>query len=258
MFFTIENGRRIDSVRTKLEQWRIADMVSDDEYYLLLACLIEAADSVANTTGVYAAFVKSWQSNALKPLRLADPELVVDTGLRCTASQQDANDFGRTLGFIDVLYLDPPYNTRQYSSYYHVPELLARGWFEQEPTLRGKTGLIPDDDKKSRWSIPEDCVDAFRDLIRNARARHVLLSYNSEGIIPPEAVEDVFAEFGRPGTFCKHSVDYARYRSDRDHEQRVYKANAVTEFLYTVELTAASTLKSASERKARIGGPARV
>jgi adenine-specific DNA-methyltransferase len=253
MFFTVENGRRIDAIRTKLHEWRVAGVLPDDEYYLLLTCLIEAADGVANTTGVYAAFVKSWQSNALKPLRLTEPELVVDTGLNCTASQQDANEFVRRLGFVDVLYLDPPYNTRQYSSYYHVPELIARGWFDEEPTLRGKTGLIPDADKKSKWSVPGECVEVFRDLIRNARARYVLLSYNNEGIIPPDAVEDVFVEFGTPGTFHKHAVDYARYRSDRDHEQRVYKGDVVTEFVYTVELAGPSN-RALADLKAGIGG----
>jgi adenine-specific DNA-methyltransferase len=253
MFFTLDNGRRIDAIRTKLEEWHAGTLLSDDEYYLLLACLIEAADSVANTTGVYAAFMKSWQSNAIKPLRLADPGLVVDTGLRCSASQVDANDFVRELPYVDVLYLDPPYNTRQYSSYYHVPELLAIGWFEEEPALRGKTGLIPDADKKSKWSVAGECVAAFRDLIASACARYVLLSYNSEGIIPPEAVEDVFAEFGRSGTFRKHAVDYARYRSDRDHEQRIYKADVVTEFIYTVELTAASRHAAAGRRPAIAG-----
>jgi adenine-specific DNA-methyltransferase len=138
--------------------------------------------------------------------------------------------------FADVIYLDPPYNTRQYSSYYHVPELLARGWFDGEPELRGKTGLIPDADRKSKWSIAGECVGAFRDLIANVNARYVLLSYNNEGIIPPGAVAEVFGEFGKAGTFKKHALDYSRYRSDRDHEQRVYKSDIVTEFVYTVEL----------------------
>lgn len=236
MFFTVDNGSRIDAVRTKLHEWRVAELLSDDEFYLLLACLIEAADNVANTTGVYAAFVKTWQRNALRRLRLAAPEFVVDTGLNCTANQQDATEFIGRLGYVDVLYLDPPYNNRQYSSYYHVPELLARGWFDEEPVLRGKTGLIYDADKKSKWSVAGECVAAFRELIRNACARYVLLSYSNEGIIPPEAVEEVFVEFGKAGTFRKHVVDYARYRSDRDHEQRVYKGDVVTEFVYVVEL----------------------
>ena len=253
MFFTLENGRRIDAIRTKLKDWRTAALLSDDEYYLLLACLIESADGVANTTGVYAAFVKTWQTNALKPLRLSDRALVVDTGLLCTASQQDASDFVRRLGPVDILYLDPPYNTRQYSSYYHVPELLAKGWFGEEPVLRGKTGLIPSADKKSKWSVAGECVGAFRDLIGGACARYVLLSYNNEGIIPPEAVEEVFAEFGVRGTFRKHAVDYARYRSDRDHEQRAYTGDVVTEFVYVVELKAASQ-NSASAHRSVVGG----
>ena len=236
MFFTLANGRRIDAIRTKLHDWQGAKLLTEDEFYLLLTCLIEAADGVANTTGVYAAFVKSWQSNALKPLRLSEPYLEVDTGLDCCAHQLDANQFVRQLGPVDLVYLDPPYNTRQYSSYYHIPELLARGWFESEPTLRGKTELLPDADRKSKWSVAGECVAAFRDLISNVDARFVLLSYNNEGIIPPEAVEDAFAEFGESGTFNKYTVDYARYRSDRDHEQRVYKADVVTEFVYAVAM----------------------
>ena len=166
MFFTGESGRRIDAIRIQLHQWKVEELVSDDEFYLLLACLLEAADSVANTTGVYAAFVKSWQANALKPLRLTEPQLVMNTGRHSRAHLQDANEFIRKLGPVDVAYLDPPYNTRQYSSYYHVPELIAQGWFDQEPELRGKTGLIPDADKKSAWSVAGECVSVFRDRYR--------------------------------------------------------------------------------------------
>jgi adenine-specific DNA-methyltransferase len=255
MFFTIVNGQRIDAVRIKLNEWQRSGLLSADEYYLLLSCLIEAADNVANTTGVYAAFVKSWQGNALRPLHLTKPELVVHSGLHCEAHQLDANEFVRQLGYVDVVYLDPPYNTRQYSSYYHVPELLAQGWFEGEPVLRGKTGLIPDTDKKSKWSVAGECVAAFRDLITNVNARFVMLSYNNEGIIPPEAVEEVFSEFGKPGTFHKHAVDYARYRSDRDHEQRVYKSDVVTEFVYTMEMNPSPRRRTTNSWSDNIAGP---
>lgn len=236
MFFTAMNGKRIDAIRTRVHDWHLGQLLSEDEYYLLLACLLEAADAIANTTGVYAAFVKSWQSNALKPLRLTEPELATDTGLACHAHLDDANHFVRDLGHVDVAYLDPPYNTRQYSSYYHVPELIALGWFDEEPKLRGKTGLIPDAHRKSRWSVAGECTAAFRDLIANLDATHVLLSYNSEGIIPAEIVESVFEEFGKPDTFRRFAVDYARYRSDKDHEQRNYKADRVTEYVFAVQL----------------------
>ncbi len=236
LFFTSSNSRRIDAIRTQLEEWRVAGLLDEDEFYLLLTCLIEAADAVANTTGVYAAFVKTWQSNATKPLRLHEPDLATGTGLACHAHQNDANQFVRRICDADLAYLDPPYNTRQYSAYYHIPELIAQGWFDAVPTVRGKTGLIPDADKKSRWSVRGDCVAALRDLIANLDVRYVLLSYNNEGIIPLEAVEDVFREFGRPGSFRRHELDYARYRADSDRDVRVYKADRVTEYVFSFEL----------------------
>ena len=251
MFFTESNGRRIDAIRTRLHDWLRAETLTPDAFFLLLTCLIEGADSVANTTGVYAAFVKTWQSNAVKPLRLRLPDIVTDTGLACRAHQGDANLFVRDLPPVDLLYLDPPYNTRQYSSYYHVPEVIAEGWFGGEPAVRGKTGLIPDEHKKSNWSIQGECEAAFRDLIAHSEARYVLLSYNNEGIIPTETVDDVFREFGREGTLRTFTRDYSRYRSDRDHDQRVYKGDVVTEYVYAVELDrAAARLRPAGTRAA--------
>ncbi len=236
MFFTRQNANRIDAIRLTIEQWFSQDLIDIGERYLLLACLLEAADSVANTTGVYAAYVKTWQPNAIRPLHLALPPLVTGTGLHCRAHCKDANVLIRQLEGLDVLYLDPPYNTRQYNSYYHVPELIAEGWFDSQPELRGKTGLLSDSHKKSRWSIAGSCVDAFRDLIRHADARFVLMSYSSEGIIPETVIAETFERFGRPGSYCVHAMDYARYRADSDHDQRNYKADRVTEYVYAVEL----------------------
>lgn len=236
MFFTPANACRIDAIRTRLEEWREAELLTDDEFFLLLACLLEAADAVANTTGVYAAFVKSWQPNALKPLRLREPELCMDTNLHCTANLGDANQFVRNLPPTDLVYLDPPYNTRQYSAYYHVPEIIAEGWFRSEPETRGKTGLIPDAHKKSDWSVRGKCGDALRDLVANLDARYLLLSYNSEGILSGDVVTEVFEDYGRPGTMRRHELEYPRYRSDRDGINRRYIADRVTEIIYSVEL----------------------
>jgi adenine-specific DNA-methyltransferase len=235
MFFTLENASRIDAVRTKIHEWRVSGLLDDDEYFYLLASLLEGADAVANTTGVYAAYVKSWQANARKPLRLGAPEVVPSSDQRSVAIQGDVNDVIRDIGRIDLLYLDPPYNTRQYSSYYHVPELIARGWFEGEPEIRGKTGLIPDQDKKSSWSTRAGCVAALADLLEHADTRHILLSYNSEGIIPEDDIGRIFCTRGRAETFRTYELDYARYRADSDHETRQYKADRVVEKLYYVE-----------------------
>lgn len=236
MYFTRENGRRIDAIRHRIEEWRGSDSLTDDEYYILLAALLEAADAVANTTGVYAAFVKTWQGNALRRLQLPLMPLVVGTGRHCHAHRGDVNDIIAEVGHVQLLYLDPPYNTRQYSGYYHVPELIAQGWFDEEPQLRGKTGLIPDEGKKSEWSTQDGCVPALEGLIEQADAEHVLLSYNNEGIIPEREIERIFTRYGVAGSYRRVGKNYKRYRSDSDSDTRRYSGDRVTEFLYYVNL----------------------
>jgi adenine-specific DNA-methyltransferase len=232
MYFTAENAARIDHVRNRIEEWRRAGRIHEDTFYLLLAALLEAADAVANTTGVYASFVKSWQPNARRRLRLRVPEILNGNG--CTAERKDALELVGDLEPFDLLYLDPPYNNRQYPGYYHIPEVIAEGWFEGEPELRGKTGLAPDGEKRSDWSRPRRCEAAFEELIATARWRHVVMSYNDEGIIPEATIERVLKEYGRTETYRRYSRSYKRYRSDADSEDRRYKGDRVREYLYCV------------------------
>src|SRR5690606_14114717 len=232
MYFTPENAARIDAVRETIEAWRREGLLSDDGFYVLLAALIEAADRVANTAGVYAAFIRGWQPDALQPLRLRTPRLVAGSGSR--ALRADAQALLDGLGPFDLLYLDPPYNTRQYPAYYHVPELIAMGWFDGPIPLRGKTGLLPDDEKRSDWSRLRRCEDAFERLIATARCKHILLSYNAEGIIPVATIERVLKSYGIAATYRRYAKRYRRYRSDADGENRTYRADEVDEFLYYV------------------------
>lgn len=233
MYFTPENAARIDAVRATLHRWRAAGSIEDDAYYLLLAALIEAADRVANTAGVYASFIKSWQPNALAPLELRAPRLIRGNG--CLAARRDALDLAAELEPFDLLYLDPPYNARQYPGYYHIPELLATGWFDEAPELRGKTGLVPDDDKRSDWARRSRCEEVFEALVATAPWRRIVMSYNAEGIIPEATIERVLRTYGRARTYRRYAMRYRRYRSDADGENRRYRGDDVVEYLYCVD-----------------------
>jgi adenine-specific DNA-methyltransferase len=235
-YFTAENARRIDAIRRQIHEWRTAGAIGDDAHDILLAALLEGTDAVANTAGVYAAWIKAWQGNARHPFRMRPRPLVVGTGLACAAHHGDVSALAPTLGHFDLLYLDPPYNARQYSAYYHIPEILATGWFDKTPEIHGKTGLPADAALKSAWSVPARCVEAFRDLIARVDADHVLLSYNSEGIIPEDAIEDILVAAGRRGSYRRTARPYRRYRSDRTSAKRQYRGDAVEEYLYYVRL----------------------
>jgi len=236
MYFTPENGAAIDAMRERISDWRRDDLLDRAATQLLLATLIQAADRVANTTGVYASFVKTWQPNAtrrinLKPLRPTVPP--ASSALGCTAFCGRAETLLGQAGPLDLLYLDPPYNERQYPGYYHLPELLAQGW-EPPPELRGKTGLIPDRDLRSDWCRRGRCEAALRSILDLADARHVLLSYNDEGLLPRECIEDAFRGAGDPDTFRVFTRGYRRYRSDSDGPGRQYRGDAVRERVYYV------------------------
>ncbi len=264
MYFTEERAGRIDAIRHRLHEWRAASAITDEEFYLLLASLLEAADAVANTAGIYAAYIKKWQSNALRDLHLRLPLIVPPSTVRpasrsasrksknrppCEARQGDVSAIAPELGHFDLLYLDPPYNNRQYSAYYHVPELIATGWFDGPIELRGKTGLLPDADKKSLWSSRAQCVEALESLMANVDADHVVLSYNSEGIIPEAEIERVFRSVGRAGTFARIAREYPRYRSDRPSAVRRIKNHSLRENLYYVRIGRRALIRATASQR---------
>lgn len=236
MYFTAENAGRIDAVRAGIEEAAEAGLLDRDREQLLLAALLQAADRVANTTGVYASFVKSWQPNAVRPLELRPvrpslPPRPEASG--CTAHLGSALELLASVGAVDLVYLDPPYNERQYPGYYHIPELIARGWREP-PLLRGKTGLIPDADLRSDWCRRGRCEEALQGVLERSDARHVLLSYNDEGLIPATRVEEILRASGDPDSYRRLEQGYRRYRSDADGPGRRYLGDRVRERLHYV------------------------
>lgn len=234
MYFTPENAGRVDAAWRALHRWRLAGLIDEDAYYMLLAAVIDGADRVANTAGVYAAFIKRWQPNALRRFTVV-PELPI-RGDGSTAHIGDATEVARAAGPLEVLYLDPPYNSRQYSGYYHIPEILARGWSEQGPALRGKVGLLAGPAPRSLWCRKRKVAGALRELLSATGARHVLVSYNSEGILPPGDLHDALAAAAADGVVKRYAQPYRRYRADSDHAGRRYKRDLVQEQLYHIRL----------------------
>jgi adenine-specific DNA-methyltransferase len=197
---------------------------------LLLAAIIEGADRVANTAGIYAAYIKQWQPNATKTFRLqATPPVSRAGGSR--AYRDDATVVAGKVGRIDLLYVDPPYNARQYSGYYHIPEIIATGWFGTLPVLRGKTGLPVERTSPSAWCNRAGAARALDELLDATGAKHVLVSYNTEGILPADEFLDILGRHA-VGQVQQFVRPYKRYRADQDGERRRYRASGVNELVY--------------------------
>jgi len=229
-FFSNENAMRIDATREQLDKWKKDRLVNKSEFYILLASFIDAADFVANISGTYGAYLKIWRSMALKPFTMLAPNLI-ESNLEHQIYQEDSNKIIRDLKG-DILYIDPPYNTRQYAANFHILETLAR-W--DNPQVYGKTGLRFYEEQKSAYSQRTKCEDAFADLINKARADYILMSYNNEGIIPHKFILDTLERKGEVKVYTKN---YRRFRTERDHENRHYKVpdDKVKELIYFVKV----------------------
>lgn len=223
LYYTEENAEKTDAIRQAIEQWREQGLITEQEYFYLLCSLLEAIDQVANTASVYGAFLKRFKASALKPLKLKSLMLSNHvTG--CQVFNRDANELIKEIE-CDVLYMDPPYNHRQYGANYHVLETIAA---YDNPHLTGVTGMR--DYPRSRYCQPQVAVEAFEDLIRQARTKHILLSYNDEGVLTLADVRRILGLRGEPRTF---ETAYSRFKADNGRE---YKRDATIEYIHYVRV----------------------
>ncbi|MES2213340.1 MAG: DNA adenine methylase [Patescibacteria group bacterium] len=227
-YLSVENAKKVDAIREQIEKWKEAKVISETEYYYLLTSLINAVSLVANVTGTYAAFLKSWDRRALKTMKLEHGE-IMDNKKENKAFRADANDL---VGMhkVDVLYLDPPYNARQFASNYFFLELIAEGWFKKIPEIYGSAGMRPYQDQKSNYSISRKAADALSDLIAKAKAKYILLSYNDEGIIPIPVLKKIL---GTRGEVKEYTKEHKRYRAINQDGSRIITKEHL--FLLTVK-----------------------
>ena len=223
-YFSDENGMRCDAIRMQIEDWRLAGKLTEDEYFYLLASLIETTDRVANTASVYGAFLKQVKKSARKPLHLAR-HAIVEGKENHEIHNANGQQLVENLS-CDVLYMDPPYNHRQYCANYHVLETIAR---YDAPNLRGVTGLRPNDDQKSDFCMKKRALPALEKMIKKTSARYVFLSYNSEGIMGKDEILQTMGQYGQVDLLTR---DYQRFRADIDRENRIYKSDRVEEYLF--------------------------
>ncbi len=222
-YYRKENAEKADAIRQTIEDWLARKIITEDEYFYLLCSLLEAIDQVANTASVYGAFLKKFKSSALKPLTLK-PLTLYNHVAGCRAFRRDANELIEEIE-CDALYLDPPYNHRQYGANYHVLETIAA---YDDPELAGVTGMR--DYRRSRYCRPKEAAEALEHLVVSARTKHILMSYNDEGVLSFDEVRRILSLRGRPQTF---SQTYNRFKADSNRE---YKRDATVEYLHYVRV----------------------
>ena len=208
MYFSNENGLRIDAIRQQIESWKNEGMLTESEYYILITCLIETVSFYANVAGVYAAFHKKWDPRAVKRLELRTIKIHNNKqkNIVYNANSLDLIDSIET----DILYLDPPYNERQYLPNYHLIETIAK---YDNPLIKGVTGMREYEDKKSTFCNAKTALRDLELVAQKARYKHLVLSYNSEGIMPQE---DIISMLSKYGSVKLEQFKYARFKSNNN------------------------------------------
>jgi len=223
-YFSDENGMQIDSIRQKIERLKQQKKINNAVYYFLLASLLESADAVANTAAVYGAFLKHLKKSAQKPLILK-PAIFEITNQKNVVYNTDSNLLIEKIEG-DILYLDPPYNARQYGANYHLLNTIA----QYEPFIpKGKTGLPAYN--KSAYCQKNEVQKSFDNLLKKAQFKYLFLSYNNEGLMSAQTIENIMKKYGK---YSLKTATYQRFKADKT-ENRQHKATQTTEYLHILE-----------------------
>lgn len=223
-YFSEKNGQKIDAIRQKIETWKKENTIDDRLYYFLLTSLLESADKVANTASVYGAFLKHIKKSAQKKIEIEPAIFKINKNSHEVFNEDSNQLINRIEG--DILYLDPPYNAREYGANYHLLNTIAK-YDKFQP--KGKTGLR--EYKRSSYCKKNEVLNSFEDLIRRSNFKYIFLSYNNEGLMSSEKIRETLSKYGK---YDLARTEYQRFRADKE-ANRNHKANSTIEYLHILE-----------------------
>lgn len=226
MYFTPENAARIDYFRKQIEEWHKNKLLSEAEYMLLLASLVESVSRVSNTAGVYGAFLKKWDGRALKPIEFIKPAYNACDSLNIKIYNAKTENIISDVK-CDILYLDPPYTQNQYGTQYHLLETLI---LNDHPSVSKVTGSRPVMPMRSDWSKEYKAHILLDKIIANTTARYIVMSYNNDGLMSKEYIEAVMKRYGKPETYCCKKISYKKYQNWKSQNHKEH-----FEYLFFVE-----------------------
>lgn len=249
-FFTPNNGKRLDLIMNKIREWFRHGLLDNVLYSLLISIVCESVEKVSNTQGTYHDFQREeYDARALNPLLLRLPsfDVVISTNNEHMIGHcQDSLQFIKEVPKHSLIYIDPPYNFRQYTSYYFMLNLISlyceiddlEKYFSNVKFVRGQN---MDDDFNSTFCKSKLFIPSLTELIHDANCKYVILSYydgrnhnnkgrkcNDFGI---SQIEELFkSSIFVPNSFELKAFERTNYQSFQGHT-----ASKCNEFLFIAE-----------------------
>lgn len=224
-FFSRGDCRRIGCIREDIEARHKTGKINEREKALLITSLLYAADKIANTCGHYDAYRQGTTFD--RRLELAIPLPAEKLNHNNICYNEDTNKLVRHVS-ADLVYIDPPYNSRQYCDAYHMLENIAR-W--EKPKVVGVARKMDRTSLKSDYCT-QKATEAFEDLIEHVTARYILLSYNnmarkgndrSNAKISDKDIRRVLKKKGKTRVFTRDYKPFSAGKSDiNKHKERLF------------------------------------
>ncbi|MFR9165702.1 MAG: DNA adenine methylase [Dysgonomonas sp.] len=219
-FFDYANAKLIGYIRDDIENKE--NEFNEKELSILLSSLIYSMDKIANTVGHFDAYIK-------KPIKHKDLNIKLIQPIeinKVSIFQEDANKLAHKIKS-DLVYIDPPYNSRQYSRFYHLYENLVK-W--DKPELYG-VALKPEPENMSAYCTVR-AKKELDDLIKNLDTSYIVVSYNntynskshsSENKIKLEEIEAILKERGKTKILdCNHKFFNAGKTDFENHKELLF------------------------------------
>jgi len=215
-FFSLNDCRKIGFIREDIEVNFRGGKINARERAILITSLLYAMDKIANTCGHYDAYIKGAKFE--KELELCVPIASNDNNENNQCCNEDANLLVRRID-ADLVYIDPPYNSRQYCDAYHLLENVAR-W--EKPAVHGVALKMDRTALKSDYCT-SSAAKAFEALISDIKARYIVLSYNNMAEKGNErsnakiSDDDIMRILSRKGKVKIFSEEYRAFNAGKSH-----------------------------------------
>lgn len=223
-YFTASNAKLIDAIRTEIENNK--NSFTLEEYNILIKILLYSATKVANISSTYGAFLKKFKKSALVKLKLND--CILNDLYDCNLTSHNKNVLDlQILG--DVCYLDPPYNSRKYSSNYFVMESIAK--YDKPEVSDGVTGIpLTEPEGSSSFTSKNSVTSSFHTLLSKIKTKYVFISYNSESILNKQEMIDILLANSFKNIKV-YTEEYKRFKSNSKTNN-----NVIIEYIFSADL----------------------
>lgn len=224
-YFSYNDALIIGEIRERIEKMK--NTINKKEYCILLASLLYSFDKIANTVGHYDAFIKKENIEDKFKFELISP-IKCDTEIEIY--REDSNQLCKKIS-ADIVYIDPPYNSRQYSRFYHIWENITT-W--KKPELYG-TALKPKEENMSVY-CRVGAKRVFENLINDLNCKYIIVSYNntynsksssSKNKIELNDIEEILTN---KGNIIKNEIPFNCFNAGKT------EFDNHKEFLYLVEI----------------------